>query len=254
LNDGGIVRGTPYGWYDTGGIIGNSYGINNDANNIDGNNVCWYLSTPMPANFELYQNIGGLPAGEYTVRCRMAVDNGKITTQRLFANNNVQYYSYEPDYGANLVAGENYSFAGWTTSGNFTLQEMQLDVTIAEGETLKLGVRTSNRKAGGSAATGSDGWFKVDHFRLELKKLHGGSGLDKVEENSFNVIGEKGACRFILEQPSAKTVVKVISLSGNILYNATITNQETRIALPRGLYIITVALDGRSKAAKVLVM
>jgi hypothetical protein len=252
LNDGSIVRGTPYGWYDTGGITGNSYGINNDASNIDGNNVCWYNSSPMPANFELYQNISGLPAGEYTVRGKMAIANNMLTTQRIFANNNVQYYGFQSDYGANLVAGENDSFAGWTTSGNFTLQEMKVDVTIAEGETLKLGLRTSNKKANGSSASGSDGWFKVDHFRLELKNLQE-TGLDRIEENAFKVTGEKGACRLTLNKPAAKATVQIISLSGNIVHNATIKHQETRIALPEGLYILRISLDGQTKCSKILV-
>ena len=39
--------------------------------------------------------------------------------------------------------------------------------TIAEGETLKLGVATSNIYGDGTRTTNNDGWFKVDDFRLE---------------------------------------------------------------------------------------
>ncbi|MDR1810853.1 MAG: glycosyl hydrolase 115 family protein [Prevotella sp.] len=254
LNDGSIVRGTPYGWYDTGEIIGNSFGINNDASNIDGNNVCWYSSSPMPDNFELYQNISGLPTGEYTVRCKMAITNNAVTTQRLFANHSVQYYGFGSEYGANIVSGENYSFAGWTTSSTFNLQEMKVNVVIAEGETLRLGVRTNNKKANGQAATNNSGWFKVDNFRLELKTLQNGSGLDTVKNDYFKIIGEKGACRLIFTQPlSPKSAVQVISLSGNIVYNAAVKSQETRIPLPRGLYIVKTVFDGQTQCSKIVV-
>ena len=254
LNNGSTVYGTPYGWYDTKtGFNGTSFGINSDANNKDGNNACWYNSKPMPDNFELYQYIGDLPAGEYTVRCKMAIANDMLTTQRLFANNNVQYYGFPPNYGLNLIAGENYTYADWTTTSNFTLQEMKVDVSIAEGETLKLGLRTSGRKANGSAATGSEGWFKVDDFRLELKKRQDETSLKRVENNLFRVIGEKGAFWLILDKSPVQATVQVISLPGNILYDNTIISRETRIALPVGFYIVSVTLNGQRSCCKILI-
>ena len=90
LNDGSIVRGYPYGWESTRNLTGNSYGINNDAVNLSGSNVCWMNSTPMPANFELYQTIKGLPAGEYVVRCLLATFPDRLANVRLFANNYVR--------------------------------------------------------------------------------------------------------------------------------------------------------------------
>jgi hypothetical protein len=252
-NDGSTVRGTPYGWRDTGGIKGDSYGINSDANEKDGLNVCWYQSAPMPATFELYQDINGLPAGLYTVRCRMAIDNGKLTTQRLFANNSVQYYGYEPDYDLNLKREEQYSFASWnpSTASPLDLREMKVDVVIAKGETLRTGVRSGNKKAGGDAATNNSGWFKVDHFRLELKERHDDSGLDAIEEGFFKAISEKGACRILFDRPANGATLRLISLSGNTLYRSAATGRETWIALPQGLYIIEAALDGQCKTSKI---
>jgi hypothetical protein len=253
LNDGNTVRGDPYGWLRTGTLAGNSYGINNDATNMDGNNVCWYSSTPMPAAFELFQNISGLPAGEYTVRCKMSVPNDVLTTQRLFANSSVQYYGYQTNYGTNLVADEEYTFAGWPTSGTHNLQEMKVDVTLAEGEILKLGVRTSNRKANGSAATNNAGWFKVDHFRLEAKELHGGVGLDKIEEeNLFLIRSQPGGFRLSMDT-FARAYLRVISLSGQTLYSRTVKSAETWVPLPQGLYIVQLSAPGINKAAKIWV-
>ena len=250
LNDGSTVYGTPYGWQDTKNVSGTSFGINKDATDMDGNNACWYRSAPsMPAHFELYQEIAGLPAGKYTVRCKMSVPNGKITNQRLFANDHVRYYGYTTDYGANIAAGEAYSFAGLGTSSNHRLQEMEVDVVIQAGEILKLGVRTSNKKANGSASSGDDGWFKVDHFRLELKELYEETGLNRIEDTFLKVIGE----RIIFEEQVDSAHVRIVSLSGNVLYSNVIKEQESRISLPVGLYVVTAFLNGKLKTGKVLV-
>ncbi|OJV44346.1 MAG: hypothetical protein BGO29_13530 [Bacteroidales bacterium 36-12] len=254
LNDGSTSYGTPYGWTDTG-INGSSFGINNDANEKDGNNVCWYQSNPMPANFELYQDITGLPAGEYTVCCRMAVDNGKLTTQRLFANNSVQYYGSESDYGVNLNQEEQYSFASWLPSASnpLYLREMKVDVAIEKGEMLKLGIRTNNKLANGNAATNNAGWFKVDHFRLELKELHEETGLDFIKENDFTVISKEGGCSVILEKKIVDTRIRVFNLSGHLIYSNTMNEKEVWIPLTKGLYVIRMSVNKTDKTVKVLV-
>jgi lysophospholipase L1-like esterase len=186
FNGSAVVRGKPYGWQQTGTVAGNSFGINfKDATNFNATGYCWYNvnQSPyaLPADFELYQTITDLPAGTYTVSCRLAVMAGYMTNCRLFANNNVQYYGKATDYVSNLTTGENNTFAGYTgASGmsNPALNEMSVQVTIAEGEPLRLGIRSSNKKSDGTAGTGSDGsnvygGFKVDYFRIKqgvLKK------------------------------------------------------------------------------------
>ncbi len=252
----GALRTTPPGWLQTGNIVGTSFGINRDANNKDGDNVCWYKSSPMPADFSLYQNIAGLPAGKYTVRCRMAVPSGKLTTQRLFANNNVQYYGYASDYVSNIAANEEYSFASLNTlsATPYELAEMEVDVVVSNGETLKLGVYSSNKKSNGTNSTSDDGWFKIDHFRLELKELHGGSKLlELVEGKFFTVRGEKGSCVINFEKDFKHAHVRIYSLSGNLMYNSKVHNQETRVSLPYGLYLASISLNGQENTAKILV-
>ena len=44
---------------------------------------------------------------------------------------------------------------------------MEVYVTVAKGEDLKLGIRTGNRRNDGTTATDNAGWFKVDNFRIE---------------------------------------------------------------------------------------
>lgn len=172
LNNGVITRGDVYGWNRKGNINGNSYGLSSDATGYQGSSICWYNSTPMPDYFELSQTIEDIPAGEYIVRCKLAVFSERATNERLFANNVVQYYGPRSAYDKNIVEDESYSFAGYAfapTNGSAApLQEMAVKVTVLEGEPLTVGIRSSNLKADGTKATDNSGWFKVDDFRIEL--------------------------------------------------------------------------------------
>ncbi|MDR1120414.1 MAG: glycosyl hydrolase 115 family protein [Dysgonamonadaceae bacterium] len=254
LNDGSTVRGTPYGWSDTG-IGGNSFGINNDAVNIAGTNCCWYLLNggPFPANFELYQNIDGLPAGRYKVDCSLAVMDGRIAQQRLFANNSVQYFGHETDYGQNLVANENASFAGWNSTGARYLKDLSVEVAIAAGESLKTGVRSGNIKADGQPATDDSGWFKVDDFRLTLLELHE-TGIETagVSNSLFETVGTKGGF-YVCTNAVADGRVAVYSLIGSRLFGASLTGNRTFVALPQGIYIVQVTVNEKVESRKVFI-
>ncbi|MCM1110819.1 MAG: glycosyl hydrolase 115 family protein [Clostridium sp.] len=172
---GNVCRGIPFGWNSVGelkkGANGlDSYGINEDAKNIHGNNVCWINSVPMPSEYELSQTVQAekLPPGYYLVRCRLWVEPGKLGNCRLFANDAVQYFGNESDYTNILTPGETNSYAGYTPSSNMTLCEMSVVVEVGEGENLKLGIRSSNKRNSGDASTSDNsGWFKVDHFRID---------------------------------------------------------------------------------------
>ena len=170
---GGLVRGVPQGWRAAGTMNGNSWGINQDAKHLYGINVYWANAKPMPDVYELSQTIPAskLGAGTYLVTCLLGTQKDKMASCRLFANKNVQYYGKESDYTASmLTSGEVNSFAGYgpSGSGKMTLRQMAVMVTLEEGESLKLGIRSSNFKADGSRSTNdSHGWFKVDHFRLQ---------------------------------------------------------------------------------------
>lgn len=168
-NNGELFRGDPWGWQRTGDLLGNSWGTNADGINYNGSSLCWYNSSPMPEKFELYQIVEGLPAGDYLVTCRLGIFADRVGYQRLFANNNVQYYGKESVYTSNLIEGEINTFAGWdpTPSGLALLQDMLVMVTIKEGEPLKLGIRSNNLMSNGTANTTTNyGWFKVDYFNL----------------------------------------------------------------------------------------
>ena len=103
------------------------------------------------------------------VACKLWVEEGYLGTTRLFANDQVQYYGMEQDYSNNLTAGENNTFAGYVggINGNFLLQDMFVYVDVAEGQSLRLGIRADGRQGDGTMhPEQKNGWFKVDYFRI----------------------------------------------------------------------------------------
>ncbi len=165
-----------YGWtcdLDLGNLGNNSQGINvNTGGTKHGDWACWIAGNyQLPKELhEFYQIIdkAALPAGTYKLQCMLGVQHTKITTQRIFANNNVQYHGSENQYVSNLTVGELNTFAGYP-SGENNLREMVVYTTIGENDSLKIGIRTGNKKSDGTTAgvaSGFWGWFKTDYFRL----------------------------------------------------------------------------------------
>lgn len=255
LNDGTSFRGTPYGWSNTSGIIGNSYGINNDAVNLVGNNCNWYTSTPMPANFELYQNINGLPAGEYTLTARMSIVDNKFSTQRLFANNNSQYFGNAQNYGQNITQTENYSFAGWNSTSASYLKNMAVDVKINEGETLKIGVRSGNMLANGQISTSNDGWFKVDNFILKLKNSGSETAVRNPNETPelAKVTGTKKGIRIQLANNSGITSATIYNFLGVTVFDTQLNADNCFVTLAQGIYLVSL-LSGTERITKKIIV
>jgi hypothetical protein len=258
-------RGVPYGWTDVvddslnpvpNNVIGQSYGVNSDANGIDGAKHMWVTRTPFVSSYTLYQDVTGLPAGKYRVKCSMFVQDGCIGTQRLFANNNVQYYGSVTDYNRNLTAGEVNTFAEWSTSNNtfqsgLFFRDLFVDVDVHANETLRIGIKSGNMNVDGIYnATGTTGWFKADNFRLV--RTGDLTALNNVEAMPFTVNGQKGGFWLNMEKTSPAQV-KVVSISGQTVCTNQVNSSKSWISLPQGLYIVNVSVDGVTKAAKVLV-
>jgi hypothetical protein len=173
-------------------------GVNTDgdAATKDGNNIFGIWNGQVP-NFELSQTISGLQGGYYKITCGlMGSSNGsgsRMTTQRLFANNYVQYYGAETDYNAtaldSLFPKEKRTFGGYAEIANdaSTLEPMEVTAAINTGDSLKLGIRTSgdlaavNNRAANSA--GGDGWFKCDNFKLICVSLKEGASINNTNSN-----------------------------------------------------------------------
>lgn len=203
----------PYGWsanhnfaINSGtepGVVylgNNSQGLNNDTYNRDGNFGYWFSGTNVIPEFvEFSQQIGTegdyLPAGTYKVACRMTIVTPKITTQRLFANNVVQYFGTSNDYDQNLTAGESNSFAGHAVdAGNpGTFKDMEVIVNLDGNTPLKLGIRTGSVLKDGTIAAASNpafGWFKMDYFRLvKLAETAADATLSDLKVNGTTIAG-----------------------------------------------------------------
>ena len=227
LNKQGVTsRGYPRGWRNTGTLSGNSWGVNSDAKHIYGTSCFWASASPMPNTFEFYQTIPAskIEPGTYLVTCNLGVFKEKLATCRLFANKNVQYYGNESDYLTSmLTAGENNTFAGYggSGSGKMTLNPMQVIVEVKEGESLKLGIRTSNYMADGTRSTSDNhGWFKVDHFRIQkVNAVDDETKISEIQNSKFKFQKEG----------------EVYDLAGRKL-NSKFKNQNSK--LPKGIYLI----------------
>lgn len=248
---------TFYGWTcDFSVLGGTSQGINQDFSNTQHDvNGCWIASSNFfPSFFEFYQNIDKnlLSAGTYKVQCLLAVGATKRTNQRLFANQNVQYYGSQQMYPSNQVQGEIATFANSTATGEKLLQEMVVYTTITDDESLKIGIRTSGTKGDGSTAATANpawGWFKVDYFRL--------TKIDPVKAanaNLSNIQLNAGSLEF-----SAQTNTYNISLpAGTTTVTPTVTpsvqdvivtgTSAVDLSLGTGISTIVVtALDGSTQ-------
>lgn len=254
LNDGSTVRGIPYGWSFNGALTGNSFGINNDGINYNGNNLCWINSSPMPDEFELYQVVDSLPVGEYIIRCRLAVMSDRVTNQRLFANNNVQYFGDESDYTSNLTEGENNTFAGWMPSASYNLKEMEVKIKIKEGDSLKLGIRSGNLLSDGINETlNNSGWFKVDHFRLELLSLSTIINSMPTERPNVIITNTKGGFIVKTNEMIRSGEIKLYSITGNLIISERIFDQNTFVSVSHpGIYIAKVVINGKTTSRKIL--
>lgn len=251
-------RGVPYGWSDIvvdDNPVGNSYGVNTDANNIEGAKQMWVMRTPFMTDYTLYQDVTGLPAGRYQVSCDMFVENGRLTTQRLFAKNNVQYYGSDYQYLLNIAENENVTYAGWETSANsyqsgLFLLPLSVEVDVNENEPLRIGVKSGNMKADGLPGTGSEGWFKLDNFRL--KRIADLSGFDKLQVSNITVSGQKGEFT-VFNKTDKELTIQVVSVAGQILKTVRTQDALSQVSVPQGMYILKLSYDGRTETTKVLV-
>lgn len=157
-----------YGWTcDLDALGGSSQGINKDFANHHGTYGCWVSNTSVfPGFFEFHQTIDNLEAGTYKVQCLLS-GTKQPTSQRLFANQNVQYFKREIDYAQNQTDGEIATFAGYANpEADKNLSEMVVYATIENNKPLKIGIRTGSIKGDGTTAAKQWGWFKTDYFRL----------------------------------------------------------------------------------------
>ena len=197
-----ILNAVPYGWQMsyTGNYTMTTSGIYGKGEGMHGQNYCAFTPSgyrPIPEDFCLYQTI---PASKlkanttYRVSCLFWSEKGLEGQGRLFANNQVQYFSTPRTYLNNLTEGETPTFASYTDGVGINataMQELSVLVTVAEGEDLTLGIRSGCRKSDGKLASGTDrtGKFRVDYFRIEEVETNNDAtvGIDKIQNSKFKI-------------------------------------------------------------------
>ena len=175
--------------------------LETNINPTDGTTGFCILSSPIPDTY-IYQTVIGLPAGQYKVTTDMAVFEGggqsRLASQRLFVNNNAEYYGHESDYNAEALVSEHPYEALRTFAGldeydpdngeekdKGPLKTMSITVDLAAGDTLTLGARTdgtysvANKITGDVTGWNNCGWCKFDNFRLYNIKITDGVNTTK---------------------------------------------------------------------------
>lgn len=240
-----------YGWTcDISVLGGNSQGFNKDFQDHHGTYGCWIGSTDyFPEFWEFSQTITGLDAGKYKVQCLLS-STKKTTSQRLFANNNVQYYASEADYENNQTAGEIATFANYPKPTNATVDaivsEMEVYTTIEANEPLKIGIRTGGILSDGSVAPKANpayGWFKVDYFRL-TKVDDNPNSIDNAEGDEVSYTVNNG--KLTVEGVDAYSVYSINGVKVADVKDAA----GTSVDLGNGIYILQTQ---NAKTYKVLV-
>jgi hypothetical protein len=237
-----------------GAAYGQSVGCNyGDANItvVPGNYYCFWASaanaTGMP-EYTLYQDIVGLPAGKYHVSALMYVQTDRLRTQRLFANNSVQFFATETDYNlenqltreekTKLADGDlDITYAENALGYNF--QPVSVDVTIAAGETLRLGVKSSSVDKEGITSTGQNyGIFRIDDFHLKQLEDHTSTAITPAAKAEATYVVNNGILTV-----NGVDAYTVYSISGAKIADV----KGTSIDLLPGAYIVKTKGSGTLK-------
>ena len=164
-------------------------------------------TAPFPDVY-MYQTVSGLPQGTYEVSMEMVVpydlvdgeDYYRLAGQRLLVNNRAMYYGHSYDYIEDKLQeyhpyetfrdfGENDEVCATTSpiGDKGPLSHLSVQVSIPEGGSITLGVRTdglwdATTKTFESRGWTNYGWCKFDDFRLKCISFQYDPTLDAIEE------------------------------------------------------------------------
>ncbi len=172
-------------------------------------------------SIDLYQTVASLPAGFYTLEGALRNTDGIsfLTDQRLYAQAGGEIYNSEK---LTKVSG-----TGNNTWFPFTVS----DIFLPEGESLRIGVRSSG------TGSGTKGWFQADDFRLyywgkESTNIHSAFAENNKE---IHITAHAGG---ISIQANKKCILPIYTLNGTLVKNADLKTGKQFLALPAGTYII----------------
>lgn len=140
-------------------------------------------------SMDIYQNIVGLPAGVYSVKCIALTQSGCLNDQHAYAQSSI------------MTANSPYmTIEGWDTSGSFTSGQgtsgtgiwetlTTTKVLLAEGDTLRIGM-ASTYDANNVAANTANGWFCMTDFELMYYGSDASSLLSEYMTSLNTMLGE----------------------------------------------------------------
>ena len=170
-------------------------------------------------SIDLYQVVEGLPAGVYSVQGALRNTDGAdlLTDQHIYAE--AQAGTYDSEVLSHVGGENNNDWSDFTVAG----------IRLGEGESLRLGVRSS-----GSGTTA--GWFQADDFRL----FYWGTNPSDVRvvqgmvDGVTVVLGEDG-----VRLTAASACSLPVYTVGGVLYTVWTLQAGTQTkVLPRGQYVV----------------
>ena len=170
-------------------------------------------------SLDLYQTVSGLSAGVYSVQGALRNTDGAdcLTDQHVYAQTSGGTFNSEP---LAEVSGENNNtWYDFTVSG----------IKLAEGEALRLGVRSSGT---GTRA----GWFQADDFRLYYWGVNP-DAIRSVQDvvDGVTVQAVEGGVRLTA---SSACRMPVYTVNGMLYTQWTLQAGGQARALPRGQYVV----------------
>lgn len=174
-------------------------------------------------SLDLYQELSNLPAGRYTLNASLRNTDGSsyLTDQHIYAQAGERdELSSEP---LTNVSGDNNN--DWS---HFSIENITLD----EGETLRIGVKSSG------TGSGTAGWFQADNFRLYY---WGNDGMETgisstpaAREDGLKIYTVPGG---IVVESSTDCQLPIYSTGGALYKIVKINAGTNEIVLPKGQYI-----------------
>ncbi len=242
-----------YGWGWCGINTGDEISVELEDGTIvnrqptDGDNL-WGIWGSDILEVELSQTLTGIPAGTYILSADVMVQNNwagdNITTQRIFANDYIQMFSYEGLYELNMPSDakdaaymdevnpdadlKHLTYAGYTCeSGDRTtdlLHPMTVKFGVGEDGIAKIGFRTNGVNSDGltfaQGGRNGQGWFKVDNFTLFYESEEVPTAIGSVEASSVTTIASRQY--FTVDGVSISQPQKGINIVKNTMSDGTV--------------------------------
>ncbi|MBQ8282812.1 MAG: NPCBM/NEW2 domain-containing protein [Paraprevotella sp.] len=178
--------------------------------------VCYQNITSL----DMFQSVRNLPAGYYQVKASLRNTDGVsyLSDQRVYAL--VRGTLFESEYLTEVGGEDNNAWFELTAD----------NVLINEGQTLRLGIRSTG------TGSGTKGWFQADHFRLYYLGANP-TAIDEVsnEHEGVKVLPQEDGIRVI---SSVECHLPVYVLNGTLFKMVDIQVGVQNIALPHGHYVV----------------